>query len=132
MSRRDGNNLAIAIDSYKKLKDEESAVKKALKPLGDEIKEELQKAGLEEYSTDNWTVKISVKQNSDFNELKAIEILKEKLPRKDLAKVIKTKEYIDDDALESLVYNGVFDIRELKVCETPKEPTVTLRITKKK
>lgn len=136
MSRRDAVkpslNLSEKIDEYKSLKDEESAVKKALKPLGDEIKEALINTDSKEFSSEQWTAKISVKENVDFNELKAIEILKEKLSRKDLATVVKTKEYIDDDALESLVYLGKFDITELSVCNTIKEPTVTLRISKKK
>lgn len=132
MSRRDGIDLASKIDEYKALKDEESAVKKSIKPLGDYIKKTLLEKGATEASSNDYTAKISITPNEDFNELQAIEILKQKLSAEDLKSVVKTKEYIDDDALESLVYLGKFDIAELAVCKTPKEPTVKLTISKKK
>jgi len=132
MSRRDGIDLSSKIDEYKSLKDEESAVKKALKPLGDYIKKTLMEKGETEATSDKYVAKISVTPNEDFNEEKAISILREKLNVDDFNSVVKCKFYIDDDALESLVYLGKFNIEELATCKTAKEPTVRLTISNKK
>lgn len=135
MSRRDSFNqeeLATMIDDYKQNKEQESSIKKWLSNVGDSIENIMRKNNLSEFSTEKWTAKITTTQKEDFNEFRAIEILKETLSEDDLKKVVKTREYIDDDALESLVYNGVFDVAKLEPCRTLKEPTVTLRISKKK
>ena len=124
--------LAKKINEYKQFKDEESNLKKAISPIGSEIKEIMQKRGLTSFSSENWTAKITVKENKDFNELAAIEILRSELSEEDFKKAVKTKEYIDDDALESIIYNGNFEADRLSSCFTDKAPTVTLRISKKK
>ena len=61
----------------------------------------------------------------------AIEIIKENLDGALLKSVIKQKEYIDEDALEKLVYNGDFDITKLEKAKIVK-PVTTLRVVKKK
>lgn len=50
-----------------------------------------------------------VTNKESLNEDLAIEIIKSKLGGPLLATVIKQKEYIDEDALEKLIYNGDFD-----------------------
>lgn len=139
MSRRDGNiselklnNLPDMIDVYKKGKDQESKLHKENSEMGDEIKKVMTSNNLDDFSSNNWTAKISVTQKEDFNELKAIDILKDNLSKEDLSTVVRTKEYIDDDALEKLVYSGKFDIGKLQCCRTLGKEVVTLRITKKK
>jgi hypothetical protein len=135
MSRRDGKatvDLGGMIDDYKSGKDEESKIKKKISALGDEIKRIMTSNKLDNFSSDKWTAKVTVTQKEDFNELKAIDILKDNLSKEDLSTVIKTKEYIDDDALEKLVYAGKFDISKLQSCRTPGAEVVTLRISKKK
>lgn len=135
MSRRDGittEGLDLLIDSYKSNKDQEAALHKESVAIGDQIKDIMSKNNLDEFSTNNWTAKVSVTQKEDFNEDKAIDILKENLSDEDLKYVVRTREYIDDDALEKLVYAGMFDIANLQSCRTPGKSVVTLRISKKK
>ena len=100
MSRRDGNlgfNLYRAIDEYKESKDKENALKKA--------------------NGEKYAVTMSKTAKQKLNEDLAIEIIKENLDGALLASVIKQKEYIDEDALEKLVYNGDFDITKLAKAE---------------
>lgn len=130
-------DLAGAIDTYKEKNDLKNAVQKEVKKIGDEIKVNLQKQGTFEdgkysFSSENLTATLSVTPKEDFNEEKAIEILKENLTDEQLKKVIKTKEYIDDDALEKMMYTEEFDPQILASCRIEKEPTLALRISKKK
>lgn len=129
MSRRDGKpgfDLSKVIDEYKESKDKENALKKANERMGKDIKQymldkDMTKANGEKYSV---TMSKTVKQK--LNEDLAIEIIKENLGGALLASVIKQKEYIDEDALEKLVYNGDFDIAKLAKAEI-NTTTYTLR-----
>ena len=133
MSRRDGNNfdLSAYIDKYKELKDKENAFKKQALDLGNNIKSYMGEHGMRSANSDNWTATLSCTKKESLNEDLAIEIIKENLGGALLSSVIKQKEYIDEDALEKLVYNGDFDINKLAKAKMVKE-TYTLRIGKKK
>ena len=134
MSRRDGNSvfdLSKAIDDYKESKDKENALKKANNELNETIKTYMQEHDMTSANSDNWTATLSCTKKESLNEDLAIEIIKENLGGALLSSVIKQKEYIDEDALEKLVYNGDFDINKLAKAKMVKE-TYTLRIGKKK
>ena len=79
----------------------------------------------------NWAATLSCTKKESLNEDLAIEIIKKNLGGALLSSVIKQKEYIDEDALEKLVYNGDFDINKLAKAKMVKE-TYTLRVGKKK
>ena len=130
MSRRDGIDIKSIIDEYKAFKDIENKAKKDASPLAEQIKEYALKNGLDKIKSDNWQANISVTPKQDFNELQAIEIIKKNLGGELLASVIKTKEYIDEDALEKAIYNGDIDAKLLSPCTIEKEPTVKLTIGK--
>ena len=133
MSRRDGNNfdLSAYIDKYKELKDNENAFKKQALDLGNNIKGYMYENNMTSANSENWTATLSCKKKESLNEDLAIEIIKENLGGALLSSVIKQKEYIDEDALEKLVYNGDFDINKLAKAKMVKE-TYTLRVGKKK
>ena len=134
MSRRDGNpvfNLSEMIDTYKALKDKENALKKANNEMNENIKTYMQEHDMTSANSENWTATLSCTKKESLNEDLAIEIIKENLGGALLSSVIKQKEYIDEDALEKLVYNGDFDINKLAKAKMVKE-TYTLRIGKKK
>ena len=131
MSRRNVFDLSKAIDSYKESKDKENALKKANNELNENIKTYMQEHDMESANSDNWTATLSCTKKESLNEDLAIEIIKENLGGALLSSVIKQKEYIDEDALEKLVYNGDFDINKLAKAKMVKE-TYTLRIGKKK
>ena len=131
MSRRDGFDLSKTIDEYKESKDKENSLKKINNELSENIKSYMHEHNMTTADTDNYTATLSRKDSESLNEDLAIEIIKENLGGALLASVIKTKEYIDEDALEKLAYNGDFDINKLAKAKIVK-PTFTLRVTKKK
>ena len=134
MSRRDGKqvfDLSKAIDDYKESKDKENALKKANNELNETIKTYMQKHDMTSANSEKYTATLSCTKKESLNEDLAIEIIKENLGGALLSSVIKQKEYIDEDALEKLVYNGDFDINKLAKAKMVKE-TYTLRIGKKK
>lgn len=131
MSRRNVFDLSTAIDRYKELKDEENALKKANNDLNATIKTYMQEHDMASANSEKYTATLSCTKKESLNEDLAIEIIKENLGGALLSSVIKQKEYIDDDALEKLVYNGDFDITKLAKAKMVKE-TYTLRISKNK
>ena len=131
MSRRNVFDLSKAIDNYKESKDKENALKKANNELNETIKTYMQEHDMASANSENWTATLSCTKKESLNEDLAIEIIKENLGGALLSSVIKQKEYIDEDALEKLVYNGDFDINKLAKAKMVKE-TYTLRIGKKK
>ena len=131
MSRRNVFDLSTAIDKYKELKDKENAFKKQTLDLGNNIKGYMYENDMTSANSENWTATLSCTKKESLNEDLAIEIIKENLGGALLSSVIKQKEYIDEDALEKLVYNGDFDINKLAKAKIVKE-TYTLRVNKKK
>ena len=131
MSRRDVFDLSKAIDLYKENKDLENKLKKSNTEAGNLIKQYFNEKGITSASSEKYTATVTTTTKSTLNEELAIEIIKENLGGALLRSVIKKKEYIDEDALEKLVYNGDFDITKLKKAKID-TTTQTLRITKKK
>ena len=133
MSRRTTPKIDInkIIDLYKESKDKENALKKSNTEMGNNIKSYFNTNGLDRVDTDKYTATVTTSTSESLNEELAIEIIKENLGGAMLATVIKTKEYIDEDALEKLVYNGDFDITKLAKAKITKT-TSTLRVSKKK
>ena len=133
MSRREGTKLDIdsLIDEYKASKDKENALKKSNADVSDKIKSYFMDNGIDKHSTDFYTATVTTTNKESLNDELAIEIIKENLNGALLKSVIKQKEYIDEDALEKLVYNGDFDITKLEKAKIVK-PVTTLRVTKKK
>ena len=133
MSRREGTKLDIdsLIDDYKASKDKENALKKSNAKVSDSIKSYFMDNGIDKHSTDLCTATVTTTNKESLNDELAIEIIKENLNGALLKSVIKQKEYIDEDALEKLVYNGDFDITKLEKAKIVK-PVTTLRVVKKK
>lgn len=133
MSRREGIKLDIdsLIDGYKMSKDKENALKKSNSEVSDQIKSYFMDNGIDKHSTDFYTATVTTTNKESLNDELAIEIIKENLEGALLKSVIKQKEYIDEDALEKLVYNGQFDITKLEKAKIVK-PVTTLRVVKKK
>lgn len=131
MSRRNVFNLSTAIDKYKESKDTENALKKANNELNETIKSYMYEHDMESANSEKYTATLSCTKKESLNEELAIEIIKENLKGALLASVIKQKEYIDEDALEKLVYNGDFDINKLAKAKIVK-PVYTLRVNKRK
>ncbi len=107
------------LDGYDKICKEENA---KIKSKMDEIKQDT-------YAVDDLTAKITIQRRESFNEAKLLEVVK-----KHNIDCIRTKEYVDMDALESVIFSGVISkeaLLELNSCKEVKE-VQTLKITKKK
>lgn len=131
MSRRNVFDLGKAIDLYKENKDLENKLKKSNTEAGNLIKQYFNEKGISSASSEKYTATVTTTTKSTLNEELAIEIIKENLGGALLRSVIKKKEYVDEDALEKLVYNGDFDINKLAKAKID-TTTQTLRIAKKK
>lgn len=124
--------LYAVVQSYNNAKKEETSIKKVVSDLGGTIKQELQNRDVTEFIAGDVRASITITPNQDINELQAIEILRKALTPEQFSKVVKTKEYIDDDEFEKLVYAHEVDAEILMPAVTPKAPTVTLRLGKVK
>ena len=131
MSRREVFNLADVIDAYKESKDKENKLKKVNDEMNTNIKNYMSLHNMQTASSEKYTATVSITDKSTLNDNIALDIIKRELSDKPdlLNSVIKTKEYIDEDALEKLVYNKQFDITTLDSAITTKKVS-TLRITK--
>ena len=128
----DDVSLEAVVLSYQNAKKQESAVKKVVTDLGGTIKQELQNRDITEFIAGDIRASITITPNQDVNELQAIEILRKALTPEQFSKVVKTREYIDDDEFEKLVYAHEVEADILMPAVTPKAPTVTLRLGKVK
>lgn len=104
-----------AVDQYAELREKVNrytAAKEAAKAynndikLGDEIKEFCVARGIRQFKGEEFQVTVTVTPNQYIDDDKALEILKKKLNEEQLKQVVKTREYIDDDALENLIYHN--------------------------
>lgn len=125
-------SLEDMIIIYASKKEELDPLKKTVEEYGTKIKSEMINRDLSECIIDDIRASISITPKEDFNELQAIEILRKNLTPKQFEKAVKSREYLDDEAFESLVYNHEVDASILNPCRIPKEPTVTLRLGKVK
>lgn len=130
MSRRGTITIKEIVDLCQEYKAEMNKFKKLSAPLETQIKEYALKNGVDKIKSDKWQANISVKPNQDFNEEKAIKILKNNLDSSLLDSIVKKKEYIDEDALEKAIYNGDIKAKLLASCTIEKEPTIRLTIGK--
>lgn len=106
------------LDNYKKIVDRENA----------QIKSIMLDASLGEYSSDEYRAVCTVSQRETMKEDMLLEIAH----KHGISEIIKTKEYIDYDALENAIYNDRISDEVLMEMDKAKETkeVVTLRVTK--
>lgn len=114
-------NLKSEMDSYKKQVDEDNK----------SIKELMSSNNLKEHTAGGYTAKYSVIVSESFDEDKLLNKLVQNLSEENYKKVVKTKEYVDMDALENAIYNGKINPVDLADCRIKKE-TTRLTISKVK
>ena len=131
MNRKTNAELKNLIDSYGESKNEENAIVKRNKERNEQIKQLFLDNDISSFETDLFIATVSETEKQSLNNELALCILKEELPFHELTSVVKTKEYIDEDALEKLVFNGQFDISKLEKA-VDKKIVSTLRIKTRK
>ena len=97
-----------------------------------EIKAIMKSFVVSKYETDDYKATYSIVKKETMNEEKLLEILIPAVPSN--LGIIKTKQYIDYDALENAIYKGFISDETILEMDKAKEvkETVTLRVTKKK
>lgn len=108
------------LDKHKKICDAQNTV----------IKEQLEKLGQDEYSAGGYVAKRTVVTKESMNEDRLLDILKQH----DIPDIVKTKEYVDMDALEKYLYNNEMSpklAKDLDSCREVKE-VIQLRISKER
>ena len=116
--------------------DVEKAVNDVLHQIGgpliiQNIKSYMHEHNMTSADSEKYTATLTKTDKESLNEELAIELIKENLEGALLNTVIKQKEYIDEDALEKLVFNGQFDISKLEKAKITKT-SYTLRVTRRK
>lgn len=109
------------LDDYKKICDEENK----------KIKDMMEEGS---YESGGYKATKSVQHRESMNEDKLLDVLKNVYPDALSVGIIKTREYVDMDALESAVYKGIISndiLMEIDKCREIKE-VITLRISKVK
>jgi len=119
------DTFGVQNDNLKQLKTEVEAKNK-------EIKEIMSSEKLDYFSTGDYSATYKVKQTTKVNEDKLLYLL-QTVDGDNFRKlgIIQTKEYIDSDALETAIFNGIFDaemLRKIQECSTVVEtPTLTVK-----
>ena len=101
--------------------------KKIADKANKEIKEIMEEQGITEFATNGLVATVSISERVDLME----DILIEKIKELGIKGIIKTKEYVDMDALETALYNGLINPAMLAQAQTKKE-VVTLRVRQEK
>lgn len=131
MNRKTNAELKNIVDSYGESKKEENAIVKRNKERNEQIKQLFLNNDISSFETDSFIATVSETEKQSLNNELALSILKESLDENELTSVVKTKEYIDEDELEKLVFNGQFDISKLGKA-VDKKIVYTLRIKPRK
>jgi len=129
-SRTPNESLEELIPIYALNKQELDSYTKLCKEENEQIKSALVELGENEYSTGGYTVKRIVATKESMNEAKLLEVLKQN----GIDVAVKTREYVDMDALEAYLYNNMPSedlARQLESCRMTTE-TVQLRLSKTK
>ena len=118
------SSLSDMVSAYADVKAREKEVKNDVDELNKAIKAAMLEGNL---------ATLTEQKREDFDEDKLITLFKKNLDTNpELAKCIKTKEYIDMEALENLIYNAEIDnniVTEMGRCKVEKV-TQVLRIKK--
>lgn len=125
MNKVEEANLKKTIDSLAQEKAEKTKLETSIKSKGDFVKGKLKELDVDEFYGDNYRAYLQYSNKIDMDEEKIIEILKENCKKYDLKNVIKTKEYVDFEALESFIYNGGIEAKKLEPAQLVKT-TVSL------
>lgn len=128
MSSRIDNNLRQIINQYFEEDTRKKLLEKELKNKNSFIKSTLAEMGEDLYETDKCKATISYQNRVNMDEEKVIEIIKENISPARRKGVIKTKEYVDYEVLESLIYNGVIAAEKLEPAQSVNVVTI-LKVT---
>ena len=99
------------VDDYVVAKMKEQEAGKVTKVLGPQIKKYLAEDNLTNYDTADSSVSVQIRSSVNFDEESLIDYLKSSGLSRGL---VKRKEYVDFDALESAIYRGKLSEEQIK------------------
>ena len=106
-------------------------LKKECEAKNAEIKTIMGNNDLHSFVTDKYNASYIIKESTKVNEEKLLALLQEQGDTFRSLGIIKTREYVDDEALEAAIYNGQIDkelLVKIKDCSTiVKTPTLTVK-----
>ena len=130
--------LETLIPAYGSLDFELKNIKKKADGFKERIKTIVKSLGVKTYRTEDYEITYTEAERVSFKEDKLLIRLKEIVANKDLKEfegLIKTKEYVDMDVLENLLYHNKFDeaeISSISSCQEIKNiPTLKVKKVKK-
>lgn len=116
-------------EQYKEASDSLKSYEAKEKALKSILKETLKDFGVTKYvSNSGISLSVSSRPNVSFDENLLLDYCK----KLNIPELVQTKEYVDMEKLESLLYNGTIQAEELKQYQVVKPDIVTLRCTQKK
>ena len=98
--------LEKLVTEYAEVKKQENEISKRSKELNAKIKKIMQTDDIDEVETSSGTARLQERKSEKFDEENLIEFLKASGKARGL---VKKKEYLDFDALESAIYREKFD-----------------------
>ena len=116
-------NLA---EEYFKNNEIKKSVEKVVKDLGPKIKTMIHSLGVTEKEVDGLKISLRKSQRKTMNQDKLLEICK----GLNQPNLIKTKEYVDEEVLETLIYNNIIKADQIEPAMEITE-TEALYVTKK-
>lgn len=116
-------------EQYKEASDNLKSYEAKEKALKSILKETLKDFGVTKYvSNSGISLSVSSRPNVSFDENLLLDYCK----KLNIPELVQTKEYVDMEKLESLLYNGTIQAESLKQFQVVKPDIVTLRCTQKK
>lgn len=127
--------LADLITAYGINKDELDGIKKICDKQNSKIKEIMSTEKISEFETDDYIAKYYVQNRESMDEERLVEVFLKANEKKfrELG-ILKTRDYVDSDALESAIYHGKISkdlMLKIGECKESKE-VPTLKISKVK
>ena len=122
--------LKELIDNYAKNKELMESQKKTVDSFNLEIKKIMLEMKQDSFETDNYNATVSKSVKTTMDEDKLLEVLK----HNNITNAIRTKEYVDLDLLENMMYHNEIPqdvIVQMGDCKSEKE-VITLRVSKRK
>lgn len=125
------NKLEQLIVSFSEKKSMLDKLDKESKELNTEIKNQFSEQGIDTYEFSGYSAHTISVDNSKLNEPQLINSLKKlvedgKISRQKYNKIVKTREYIDNEALEDAIYNSFVSNDVVSSCVEHKAPTIKL------
>ena len=125
-----GEELYELINLYAENKKEQDAYKKLVERDNTKIKEEMEARNISEFTAGQYVAKKIVSETSKFDEERLLKYLHDN----NITECIQTREIVNFDVLEDMIYHDKIDkdiLAGMSACQTTKQ-TVSLRISKAK